>query len=36
MRPGRLGPLGVERLILGGPIHGPHRLLVGLPGTIHA
>jgi len=36
MTSGRLGPLGVERLILGGQIHGPHRLLVGLPGTIHA
>ena len=34
--PGRPGPLGVERLITGGPIHGPHRLLVGAPGTIRA
>lgn len=32
----RPGPIGVEYLILGGPIHGPHRLLVGPPGTIHA
>ena len=31
---GRDGPFGVERLILGGPIHGPHRLLVGPPSTI--
>jgi hypothetical protein len=30
----REGPFGVERLILGGPRHGPHRLLVGSPGTI--
>lgn len=30
----RSGPLGIERLLLGGPIHSPHRLLVGLPGTI--
>lgn len=30
----RDGPFGVERLVLGGPTHGPHRLLVGLPGTI--
>lgn len=30
---GRDGPFGVERL-LGGPIHGPHRLLVGPPSTI--
>ena len=28
------GPLGAERLIFGGPIHGPHRLLVRPPGTI--
>ncbi|MEX1170767.1 MAG: hypothetical protein WEE50_11550 [Chloroflexota bacterium] len=28
------GPLGAEWLILGGPIHGPHRLVVGAPGTI--
>lgn len=31
---GRDGPFGAERLILGGPIHGPHRLLVGPPSTI--
>jgi hypothetical protein len=30
----RDGPFGVERLVLGGPSHGPHRLLVGSPGTI--
>lgn len=30
----RTGPLGFERLVLGGPIHGPHRLLVRPPGTI--
>lgn len=30
------GPFGVERLILGGSIHGPHRLLVERPGTIPA
>lgn len=31
----RSGPLGPERLILGGPVHGPHRLLIRLPaGTI--
>ena len=30
------GPFGVERLIRGGPAHGPHRLLVGPPGTIRA
>jgi hypothetical protein len=29
----RPGPLGVERLVLGGPVHGPHRLLVA-PATI--
>lgn len=28
------GPFGPERLIRGGPVHGPHRLLVGPPGTI--
>ena len=32
----RSGPLGIERLLLGGPIHGPHRLLVGAPGTIRS
>lgn len=32
----RPGPLGDECLILGGPIHGPHLLLVGRPGTIRA
>ena len=32
----RAGPFGAERLILGGPIHGPHRLLVELAGTIRA
>ena len=30
------GPFGVERLIRGGPVHGPHCLLVGAPGTIRA
>lgn len=30
------GPFGVERLLLDGPIHGPHRLLVERPGTIRA
>lgn len=31
----RPGPFGPERLILGGPIHGPHRLLLGIEaGTI--
>lgn len=31
----RPGPLGPERLVLGGPIHGPHWLLVGTEtGTI--
>jgi hypothetical protein len=30
------GPFGVERLIHGGPTHGPHRLLVGPTGTIRA
>lgn len=29
----RPGPFGPERLILGGPLHGPHRLLV-VPATI--
>lgn len=28
------GPFGPERLVRGGPVHGPHRLLVGPPGTI--
>lgn len=33
----RDGPLGPERLLVVGPIHGPHRLLVGRPaGTIRA
>lgn len=33
----RSGPFGPERLILGGPVHGPHRLLTRLPaGTIPA
>lgn len=32
----RDGPFGVERLVLGGSTHGPHRLLIGLPGTIRA
>lgn len=33
----RSGPFGPERLILGGPVHGPHRLLIRLPaGTIPA
>jgi len=30
------GPFGAERLLLDGPIHGPHRLLVELAGTIRA
>jgi hypothetical protein len=30
----RRGPLGTERLLLGGPVHGPHRLLLGPAGTI--
>lgn len=33
----RPGPLGPERLLLDGPIHGPYRLLVQLPaGTIRS
>lgn len=32
--PERTGPLGFERLVLGGPFHGPHRLLLRPPGTI--
>lgn len=28
------GPLGPERLEIGGRIHGPYRLVVGAPGTI--
>lgn len=32
----RTGPLGVERLLLDGPIHGPHHLMVELAGTIRA
>jgi hypothetical protein len=32
----QVGPFGVERLVLGGPIHGPHLLLVDPPGTIPA
>jgi hypothetical protein len=32
----RAGPFGPERLVLDGPIHGPHRLLIERPGTIHA
>jgi hypothetical protein len=28
------GPFGLERLLLDGPIHGPHRLVVELAGTI--
>lgn len=33
----RAGPFGPERLVLDGPIHGPHRLLVGIAaGTICA
>ncbi len=36
MSPERTGPFGIERLILGGPIYGPHRLLFSPPGTIHA
>ena len=31
----RPGPFGPERLVLGGPIHGPHRLLVALTGEAH-
>lgn len=31
----RPGPFGDERLILGGPVHGPHRLLVA-PATIRS
>jgi len=34
LSPPRSGPLGLERLLLGGPIDGPHRLLLGPPGTI--
>lgn len=30
------GPFGPERLIRGGPLQGPHRLLVGPPGTIRS
>jgi hypothetical protein len=30
----QVGPFGPERLLLDGPIHGPHRLLVERPGTI--
>lgn len=33
---GRAGPFGAERLIVDGPIHGPHRLLVERAGTIDA
>jgi hypothetical protein len=32
----RPGPIGVERLLLEGPINGPHRLVVERPGTIRA
>ncbi|MDO8483713.1 MAG: hypothetical protein Q7S35_02070 [Candidatus Limnocylindrales bacterium] len=32
----RAGPFGAERLVLDGPIHGPHRLLIELAGTIRA
>lgn len=32
----RPGPLGAERLVLGGPIRGPHRLLLERAGTIRA
>jgi hypothetical protein len=32
----RDGPLGPERLLLDGPIHGPYRLLVEPAGTIRA
>ena len=32
----QVGPFGPERLLLDGPIHGPHRLLVERPGTIRA
>lgn len=32
----RAGPFGAERLLLDGPIHGPHRLLVERAGTIGA
>ena len=34
--PAQDGPFGAEHLLLGGPIHGPHRLLVERPGTIRA
>jgi hypothetical protein len=30
------GPFGSERLMLDGPVHGPHRLLIQRPGTIPA
>lgn len=31
----RPGPFGPERLVPGGPVHGPHRFLIGTaPGTI--
>ena len=32
----RPGPLGAERLLLDRPVHGPHHLLVGRPGTIQS
>jgi hypothetical protein len=31
---GRVGPFGPERLVVGDPLTGPHRLLVDGPGTI--
>lgn len=30
----RVGPFGTERLLIDGPIHGPHRLLIQPTGTI--
>ena len=32
----KAGPFGTERLLLDGPIHGPHLLFVERPGTIRA
>jgi hypothetical protein len=32
----RPGPVGPERFLFGGPVHGPHRLVLRLAGTIHA
>jgi hypothetical protein len=36
LSPPQAGPFGTERLILDGPVHGPHSLLVQRPGTIPA